>query len=152
MKKEIEWMEKTRSYLLELVKDLTVEQLNKIPSGFNNNIIWNLGHLISSQQGLCYTRSGLNGTVDETFFANFRSQTKPERFITDKEVALIKELLLSTLSVLKEDYSKNTFTNYTAYTTRYSVELTNIDNAIDFLVFHEGLHTGYIMALKRLIK
>lgn len=152
MKKEIEWMEKTRSYLLDLIKDLTTEQLNKIPAGFNNNIIWNLGHLIASQQGLCYTRSGLSGTVDETFFASFRTQTKPERFITDEEVTRMKELFLSTLIRLKEDYSQNTFTSYTAFTTRYGVELTNIDHAIDFLVFHEGLHTGYIMALKRLIK
>jgi len=50
MKKEIERLKKTRIFLLDLIKDLTTEQLNEIPKGFNNNIIWNLGHLIASQQ------------------------------------------------------------------------------------------------------
>ena len=36
---------------------LTIEELNKIPEGFNNNIIWNFGHVIVSQQIICYKLS-----------------------------------------------------------------------------------------------
>jgi hypothetical protein len=55
----------TRAFVLELVKDLTTEQLNKIPAGFNNNIIWNIAHLTAAQQNLCYVRSDLTITVEQ---------------------------------------------------------------------------------------
>ncbi|MCZ0211646.1 DinB family protein, partial [Streptomyces sp. UMAF16] len=54
-----------RKYLIEMCEPLSVVQLNTIPNGFNNNIIWNFGHLIAAQQGLCYIRSGLKPVVDE---------------------------------------------------------------------------------------
>ena len=65
MTKQIEIIKKTRVSLLELVKDLSTEQLNKIPDGFNNNIIWNLAHMIAAQQGVCYVRAGLAPVVGE---------------------------------------------------------------------------------------
>ena len=43
----------------ELVDRLSIEELNEIPEGFNNNIAWNFGHVIISQQMLCYVRAGI---------------------------------------------------------------------------------------------
>jgi hypothetical protein len=43
MNPQIDTLKKVRAVLLEGIKDLTTEQLNKIPQGYNNNIIWNLG-------------------------------------------------------------------------------------------------------------
>lgn len=37
----------------------SLEQLNKIPAGFNNNLIWNIGHIIVAQQSLIYQLSNL---------------------------------------------------------------------------------------------
>jgi hypothetical protein len=34
-----------------------LDQLNTIPEGFNNNLIWNIGHIIVSQQLLVYKLS-----------------------------------------------------------------------------------------------
>lgn len=149
MKKEIERLKKTRIFLLESVKDLTPAQLNEIPVGFNNNIIWNLGHLIASQQGLCYTRAGIQTCVSDEIITKYRAQTKPEVIVTGEEIATIKNLCVSALDQLEEDYNKNIFTNYTPFTTRYDIAITHIDEAIDFLLFHEGLHMGYIMAMKK---
>lgn len=59
MNKQIEIIRKTRVKLLEMLSDLSTDQLNKIPAGFNNNIIWNLAHLVAAQQGICYLRAGL---------------------------------------------------------------------------------------------
>ena len=52
MNDQIETIRKTRSFLLDYIKELNIEQLNKIPAGFNNNIAWNLGHLVAAQQGV----------------------------------------------------------------------------------------------------
>lgn len=151
MKKEIERLKKTRLFLLDMIKDLTVEQLNEIPEGFNNNIIWNLGHLVMSQQGLCYQRAGLKPVVDEQLFAAYKAQTKPETPVGKEEIEEIKKVSVTVFEQLQEDYDKNIFINYTAFTTRYDIAITSIDEAIDFLLFHEGLHTGYIMAMKKSI-
>jgi hypothetical protein len=33
----------------------------------------------------------------------------------------------------------------------YGFEVNNIDEAIDYLLYHDGLHTGCIMSLKHLV-
>ena len=149
MNKEIENIKSFRTFVLKLTDELTTQQLNEIPEGFNNNIIWNIAHLISAQQGVCYMRSGLPIVTDEKYFALYRPGTKPEGFIDATEIVYIKELLFTTLDQFQADYQRNAFVNYTSWVTRYGVEISNIDEIINFLSFHEGLHLGYIMALKR---
>ena len=151
MESTIDTIKKTRSFILNVISDLSLEQLNKIPKGFNNNIVWNLGHLVAAQQGLCYMRSGLKTVIDEKFFLAYKTDSKPEGDVTKEEFEKIKSLLMSTLEQLETDQAKNIFMNYTAFKTRYDVEIKNIDEAIKFILFHEGLHCGYIMALKRAI-
>lgn len=152
MNKTIETIKETRLNLLKFVDDLTVDQLNEVPQGFNNNIIWNLGHVAAALLGVCYLRAGLKTRIDEAFYLRYKPDTKPEGYIDGSEVEKIKSLLFSTLGQFETDYRENLFVNYTAWTTRYGVELKDINDAVQFLLFHEGLHLGYVMALKRLVK
>jgi hypothetical protein len=151
MTKSIEILKKPRLHLLNFIKDLSIEQLNKIPTGFNNNIIWNLGHIVAAQQGICYRRAGVTPLVNEDYFKTYGGETRPERFIDAAELEVIKELFTSTIDQLAIDLKNNLFANYTPWTTRYGVDINNIDEAIKFLPFHEGLHSGYIWAMKRTI-
>jgi hypothetical protein len=151
MLKSIEIVRKSRLTILNLVKDLSIEQLNHIPRGFNNNIIWNIAHLISAQQGTCYQRAGLNIIIDDKYYTPYRLGTKPEKFVDADEVAIIKELFLSTIDQLETDSQNNIFTNYTTWTTRYGLEVTSFTDAISLLPFHEGLHHGCIIAQKKLV-
>ena len=152
MKTQIETIRKIRIFMLAGISDLSIQELNKIPEGFNNNIIWNLGHLVASQQGLCYIRAGLPPVTGENFILNYKTGTKPEKFIDADELELIKNLLLTTLDQLESDYDNKIFTGYQSWSTRYGVVLAGIDDAVDFLPFHEGLHLGTINSLKRLVK
>jgi hypothetical protein len=138
--------------LLNGIKDLSLEQLNQVPEGFNNNIIWNVAHMISAQQGICYTRAGLPIIIDDKFYTPYRPDTKPTGFVEAEDVATIKELFISTIQQLEADMDNAIFANYPTWATRYGLELDSIDTAVAFLPFHEGLHAGYIMALKRVIK
>ena len=151
MKKQFEILKKTREYLLEFVRDLSVEQLNEIPTGFNNNIIWNMGHMIAAQQGVCYKRSGLALHISEEFFLAYKPDSKPEGLVSAEEIEKIKALLLSSINQLETDYANHVFANYTPWTNRYGIEHTTIEDTLCFLPYHEGLHLGYVMALKRLI-
>ena len=151
MSRAIEIIKKPRNLVLETIINLSIDQLNTIPTGFNNNIIWNLGHMIASQQGLCYKRAGLETVVTEDFFNTYKSGSKPERLITADEYDEIKQLFFSTPDQLQADYDARKFTNYSPVVTRYDVEVSNIDEAIAFLPFHDGLHIGYIMSLRKLV-
>lgn len=141
----------TRKYILELVKDLSVEQLNKVPNGFNNNIIWNIAHLTAAQQNMCYVRSGLNITIDNQYFEPFLSGTKPEKLFNSAEIDSIYKVLLRSMDRLDEDYSNGIFKQFEPWDKRYGMKLTSIEDAINFVPFHEGMHLGYIMALKKLV-
>jgi hypothetical protein len=152
MNHNIESIKATRKFLLELIKDLSTEELNAVPQGFNNNIIWNLGHMVAAQQGICYLRAGLSPIVEEKFILEFKPGTKPERKYDDSEIEGIKQMMFDTLDRFLVEFEKNTFGSYNTFTTRYEVVLSNIHEAVSFLQFHEGLHTGYIMALKKVVK
>ena len=152
METRIETLKKVRLNFLNVLGELTAEQLNEIPKRFNNNIVWNLGHLLASQQGLCYVRAGLKMTIDEQLFLTYKPESKPNGFVDNLEIDRLKELFISAIEQFEIDYNKNMFIGYTQWINRTGIEITNIDDAIAYVLFHEGIHLGYVMALKRLVK
>lgn len=143
----------TRRFFKSFLENTSLEDLNKIPKGFNNNIIWNIGHIVVTQQLLGYKLSGLQTMVSEELITKYRKDSKPESFVGQNEVDEIKELLFSTIEKTKEDYKNKHFKNYQQYTVSTTGNtLTNIDDAFQFILFHEGMHLGYVMALSRALK
>lgn len=140
---------KNRTILKSFIESFSLEELNKIPQGFNNNIIWNIAHLIASQQVLVYKLSGLTTLISDDMIEMFRKGSKPQRDLTQKEVDEIKGLLFSTVEKTKEDYKIGVFKSYQSYTTSTNSTLTNVEDALSFNNFHEGIHLGYILALKK---
>ncbi|RLD26697.1 MAG: DinB family protein [Bacteroidetes bacterium] len=140
---------KNRIILKSFLENFTLHQLNKIPKGFSNNIIWNIAHTIATQQFLVYKLSGLPPIISEKMIESYRKGTKPERDLTQTEVDEIKGLLFSTIEKTKEDYNNDIFRNYNEYTVTTKNKLTNVEEAIAFNNFHEGVHLGYILALKK---
>jgi hypothetical protein len=147
----IERIQKTRISLLKIIEGLTTEALNKIPERFNNNVIWNLGHLLASQQSICYVRNGIQPFIDEKFLLHYKAGTKPGEFVTAMEIGEIKSLFLQAIDQFGNDYEAGFFSGYPSWTTGYGMEIHGIEDAINFNLFHEGLHRGYIMALKRVL-
>ena len=152
MNRQIENIRKTRVYIINLVKDLSLEKLNKIPHGFNNNIIWNLGHMVAAQQSICYVKGALASPVPETAYAAFKPGTRPERFFDNDEEDDVKELLISSLDTLQKDYQNEKFRGFVPWTNRYGNTLNDIDDAVAYLHFHEGLHLGVITSIKKLVQ
>ena len=142
--------EKTRGFYKNFLDRLSLEDLNKIPDGFKNNIIWNIGHIVVTEQLLLYRLSGMPTLVSDEMIEKYKIGTKPEAFVTQEEVDEISELLFSTIKKTQEDYNNNKFENYKEYTVSTTGNtLKNIDDAISFSLFHEGIHLGYILALKK---
>ena len=149
--KKIQELKKIRENLLLVVQSLSNEQLNRVPEGFNNNIIWNIGHLLATQQGICYARGGELMLIEPSFWERFKPGSKPEGTVSDEEITWIKDELIRLIDVFNSDITAGKFQNYTAWTTRMGGEIDHIQTAIDFVYFHEGLHFGYVMALKKLV-
>lgn len=140
---------KNRELLVSFIEKQTLAELNKIPEGFTNNIIWNIAHTIVTQQRLVYHLSGLPMLVSDEMVTKFRNGTQPENDLSQSEIEVIKELLISTIEKTKEDYTKGVFKTYYEYTVGMKSTLHNVEEAIEFNNFHEGMHLGYILALRK---
>lgn len=152
MYQPIDNIRKIRQYVLGYIKDLSIEKLNKIPHGFNNNILWNVGHLIATQQSICYTKGNLSPAISPDIYQQYVPGSKPEVFFDSDEEDEVKSLLFSSLDRLQRDYDQRAFDAFIPWTNRYGFTITSIDDALAYMYFHEGLHLGVIMSLKKLVQ
>jgi hypothetical protein len=141
----------SRNMISKILENHTLEQLNKIPEGFSNNLIWNIGHIIVTQQLLVYKLSGLPMMVPEQMVDKYKKGTKPEQDVTQSEVEEIRSLLFTTIEKTKEDFANGIFKNYNEYPTSTGFVLTSAEGAMNFNNFHEGLHIGILMSLRKLV-
>lgn len=144
-------LKKSRELVFKKIENLTNEQLHKVPEGFNNNIIWNVAHLVVTQQLLHYKLSGLQCLIPDELIEKFKKGTSPSETLNEEEVEEIKELLIGLPDTLEEDFNAGIFENYQVYPTSTGFVLTDIQNAIAFNNMHEGLHLGVIMSLTKLV-
>jgi len=142
---------KTRKFLNSFIENLSLLELNKVPDGFNNNIIWNIAHVIVTQQLLVYNLSGLPTIASKEMIDSFRKGTRPLRDLNQAEVDAISNLLFSTIEKTKDDYDSKLFQTYNQYTVTTKNTISNVEEAIEFNNFHEGIHLGYILALRKSI-
>ena len=135
----------------KFLENYTLEQLNKTPQGFSNNLIWNIGHIIVTQQLLVYKLSGLPMMISDELVEKYKKGTKVESAASQEEVDEIKSLLFTTIEKTKEDYANGLFKNYTEYPTSTGFVLANVEGALAFNNFHEGLHIGIMMSIRKFL-
>lgn len=152
MHKAVDIIRFIRQGLLQHLEAFSLDQLNEIPEGLNNNLIWHLGHLISVQQNVCYQRSGLAPMMDVALIAQYANGTKPQGPVDQAHVDHLKSLALSTLDQFEQDLRDNKFTAFEAMSLRDVLHLNTIDDAADFLAMHEGMHYGNVAVQKRLLR
>ncbi|HEY5370020.1 MAG TPA: DinB family protein [Hanamia sp.] len=154
MKESIVIIRGVRKFLLNLIDGISIEKLNEIPTGFNNNLAWNFGHVIATQQILCYRNAGVKPVIEEEIIDKYKKGTRPDGFIEEKEFKILRQYLLETIDQFENDATTNLFENYNAYVLMSypGVTLKNVNDAAKFVTFHDGLHVGYSMALKRSLK
>ncbi len=151
MDKAFNILETTRNNMIKLASKFTVEQLNIIPQGYKNNMMWNLGHVLVTQQLLCYKNAGVEPSLSNEIIEEFRKGSAPSRTYTKEDLDFITTQLLTLVSKTKKDFDQNTFNGYNTYQTSYGVKLTSFEDALVFNNTHEGLHFGYMMAMSKLI-
>ncbi len=138
-----------RRLMQKILESHSLEQLNKVPEGFKNNLIWNIAHVVVTQQLLAYKLSGLPMLIDDEMVNKYRKGTKTEGAVSQQEVDQIQSLLFSTLDQTEKDLEAGVFRNFTEYPTSTGFVLKSTEDAINFNNFHEGIHLGYVLALKK---
>jgi hypothetical protein len=141
----------SRKVLSQFLQGYTLEQLNAIPEGFSNNLIWNIGHIVVSQQMLVYKLSGLSMMVSDEMIHKYKRGSKPGQLVTQAEVDEIHSLLFETINQTKADFGKDIFKDYQEFTTMTGFTLKNAQDAIAFNCYHEAIHTGIMMGIKKFV-
>ena len=147
----IQILRQTRQNYLTILEALTTEQLLTIPTGFKNNILWNLGHTIVVKNLLIYGLSDLAIPIEAELVEKYRKGSQASSHVADSEIEAIKALLTSSITQLESDLAAGIFKTFKSYPTSYGVTLNNIQDAVTFNNAHEALHLGYVMAMRKLL-
>ena len=112
--------QQNRKSVIALLEKNSLEQINAIPLGFNNNLIWNAGHLLLSQQFLMYHFSDLPLLVPTgEFMPKYGSNTVPDGQAAQADLEQLIDLLRTTSNKAVEDYDSGLFKTYKPYTSEY---------------------------------
>lgn len=140
----------TRSYMKKRVDGLSKEQLLALPEGAENNILWNVGHIVLTNYRLLYRPSGGTVPVPSTWDGWFLPGTSPANWGTTPPSAddVLKEFQTQN-DRIQSDHEAGLFKTYKPFTLKSGSSLNSVDEALAFNLMHEGIHIGAIIALRR---
>jgi len=144
-------IKENRKLFMRLMEGLTIDQLNEIPAGFNNNMVWNFGHAVVSFQLLVNMRSGKDPKISKEYITKYQKGTKPETFIDVEEIDFLKSEAIRLIEEVEQDWNKGEFTSYQSFTTSLGVPINTNEDAVHFAATHDMIHFGYAWAMKRLV-
>lgn len=140
-----------RKVLEGYLQNYSLEQLNKVPQGFNNNLIWNIGHIIVVQQLLVYKLSGLPTMVSDEMISRYQKGTRPETDATQEEINEIKRLLYVTVEQTQTDFDNQIFKTYHEFTNNLGFTIRSAEGAIAYNYYHEAMHLGMMMSIRKFV-
>ena len=141
----------SRKVLLQFLEKHTLEELNTIPHGFSDNLIWNIGHIIVVQQMLVYNLSDLPMMVSSEMIEKYKKGTKPEHNADQAEINELRRLLFETIDQSEIDFMNKIFKDYKEFTTMSGFTVKTAKDAMAFNYYHEGVHTGIMMQIRKFI-
>lgn len=141
----------SRGLYQNFLDNYSLDQLNTIPPGMSNNLIWNIGHVIVSQQKLVYALSGLPMHITDSLFEKYQNGSRPDGKTTQTEVDEIKKLLSEMVEKTKSDFEAGVFKEFHPYQTKTGFHLGTWKEAMEFNNYHEGIHLGIMLQIKKFL-
>ena len=141
----------TRKIFYNMLENHSPEQLITIPTGFSNHLLWNINHCIVTQQLLVYKLSELPLLVSDDWLDKYRKGSSPSNVLDENDIVLAKELLFSTIQKTEEDLKSGIFKKFNQYPTSTGFVINSLEDAMQFNNFHEGIHLGVMMQIRRFL-
>ncbi|MEO5680982.1 MAG: DinB family protein [Chitinophagaceae bacterium] len=142
----LELLEKQRAILLKKTTHLTTDQYNLVPRGFNNNIIWNMGHSLVVSESLLYSNTPFKVPLHEFDIEGFQKGTKPELIINDHGISLIRKALSDTVPLFKKSFDDFLSANVQDLQDPTGSSVVS-EKHLHFMLFHEDMHMAVIQRL-----
>ncbi|WP_085994121.1 DinB family protein [Oceanobacillus senegalensis] len=139
-------VELVRKNTLNEMENLSEEQADLMPEGFNNNIRWNLAHIYTVQNILLAKFGGKDIETPSRYLELFAPGTRPADWqgevptlnevkqILEEQPAKLKEALAGQLDEKAAEPFKS---------------LSTVGEILTFTIYHEGMHVGTIKGLKK---
>ncbi|MGE5702799.1 MAG: DinB family protein [Clostridia bacterium] len=141
-----------RGNTLAYAKHFPPEMTRIVPDGFNNNILWNLGHILTVQEMLLFFTKEPEH-LPQSYLSLFGKDTKPADWPDDvPSVEVIVQHLEEQIGRIKDHFFNRLDENLPQPFKMRGKEISTYGEMIMFSLYHEGMHTGYMMALKRALE
>jgi hypothetical protein len=140
--------ELTRSSFLKNIEGITAEQAGVQPEGFNNNIHWHIGHVLTVTEQFMMGYPKKSNHLPANYIELFGNGTRPSEWTGDvPSVDVLRDQMKLQLGRIKEvpasmldEKLKKPFLGLETFG-----ELANM------ALFHEAYHLGQIHAMRKLV-
>lgn len=142
--------EKVRSRTLEALRSVPEEQAGVIPagSGFRNNLRWQAGHILYTQEVLTRKFAGIPIEFGDDWKRWFGRGSSPADWTTEPpSYAGLLERLASQPARIRESLAGRLDERLD----RPFLDNETVGEVFLFSLYHEGIHTGHIAALRKLV-
>lgn len=148
-------LEDYRRETLAAIEGLTEEMVDLVPPGFNNNIRWNLGHLYLDQYLWLQHLTKEPAPIAEGFAEWFDFGTRPADWKSQPpSLEALRTLLSEQPGRIRELYGHRLEEVYFRGGSREEFPpiesgMHTVAQVLVRTIFHEGLHLGTILAIRR---
>lgn len=140
---------------ISLLKDISQEQSLLIPDKFSNNLLWQAGHILTTQISLLYRRSNIAmPIIDDSYLGYFAKGSSPANF--DSETPSFERLqaeLKESIAVLENDLHLYADKQYDEPAhVSFGMTLGSFHEAVLAIGYHESYHMQAINLLIKQLK
>ncbi len=157
---QLEVLFATRRLIVELLHAQSLTQLNQVPAGFANNLIWNAAHCWVSFHLVIFDKNGCTSQEAESLgvpvpapelIAAYRGGTRPAGAVDQAFVDQVCAALSAQAWTSQLDASFLAPERYTTWTSSWKVTLHSAAEALPYMLMHEGMHYGVMLAQRKLV-
>lgn len=142
-----------RMAMAHVAKSITNEQADIIPAFSNNNVKWNVGHVIVSADQFVYGGRNVQSTIPKEYHDFFKSGSKPT---ADEAIPFtleeLCEVLVAQSTEIVKDLKGILDEKIENPMTIAGMNIRTWEDVVLFCAWHEAIHFGVINTLIKAVK
>ncbi|OES43829.1 DinB family protein [Domibacillus iocasae] len=125
---------------------------DEMPGSFSNNIRWNAGHIFVSAEGLLHMADSAYNMENSEWAVLFATGTRPSDWPGNVPSAEeITSALQEQMGRIERHFAAK-LGDHAAQSIKIGpLEMTTVEAVLQFVTFHEGMHTGIINSLSKTV-